>query len=115
MLPELRRLIKKLQAHQANVQAVMNGVDYPIPPIMYNVGSKDGSKLVNEFIAIEAIINKIRAHGCILKDINMGLVDFLAEVDGDEVWLCWRQDEEDVAHFHELGKGFQDRKPLFPK
>jgi hypothetical protein len=39
-------------------------------------------------------------------------VDFLGEVEGRRVWLCWRVDEERVAHFHELDAGFASRRPL---
>lgn len=47
-----------------------------------------------------------------VRDIEMGLVDFLGERDGTDVWLCWRRGEPAVAHWHEINKGFQDRKPL---
>jgi hypothetical protein len=48
----------------------------------------------------------------VLRDPDSGLVDFLGEVEGRRVWLCWRADEERVTHFHELDSGFAARKPL---
>ncbi len=48
----------------------------------------------------------------VLRDPQSGLVDFLGEVDGRRVWLCWRVGEERVTHFHELDSGFAGRKPL---
>ena len=47
-----------------------------------------------------------------VRDIDMGLVDFLGERDGKDVWLCWRLGEPEVAHWHEIDRGFKDRKPL---
>ncbi|HET9724466.1 MAG TPA: DUF2203 domain-containing protein [Actinomycetota bacterium] len=48
----------------------------------------------------------------VLRDPETGLVDFLGEVDGRRVWLCWRLGEDRVAHYHELDSGFVGRKPL---
>jgi hypothetical protein len=50
--------------------------------------------------------------GIELKDPYTGLVDFRAMMDGREVYLCWRADEPEVAHWHELGAGFAGRQKL---
>jgi hypothetical protein len=50
--------------------------------------------------------------GCVLKDMDQGLVDFLTRRDGREVYLCWRYGEERVAYWHELQAGFAGRRPL---
>ena len=47
-----------------------------------------------------------------LRDIETGLVDFPALVNGRQVCLCWRLGEADVAWWHELDSGFAGRKPL---
>jgi hypothetical protein len=50
--------------------------------------------------------------GVLLRDPESGLVDFPGEVDGREVFLCWRLGEDDVAWYHEQQAGFSSRKPL---
>ncbi len=50
--------------------------------------------------------------GAVLKDPNLGLVDFYGRVDGQLVWLCWRYGEDSVAHYHSLHEGFAGRKPI---
>jgi hypothetical protein len=50
--------------------------------------------------------------GIELKDPFTGLVDFRSMMDGREVYLCWRLDEPEVAHWHELNKGFAGRQKL---
>jgi len=50
--------------------------------------------------------------GIELKDPFNGLVDFRAMMDGREVYLCWRLDEPEVAHWHELNTGFAGRQKL---
>jgi hypothetical protein len=50
--------------------------------------------------------------GILLRDPEMGLVDFPAERDGERVFLCWRLGEDSVAHFHGERTGMSGRKPL---
>jgi hypothetical protein len=39
-------------------------------------------------------------------------VDFPASYAGEEVLLCWKVGEEEVAFWHGLDEGFAGRKPL---
>ena len=50
--------------------------------------------------------------GIELKDYYTGLVDFRARVNGREVYLCWRQGEQEVGYWHELEAGFAGRQRL---
>lgn len=44
-----------------------------------------------------------------------GLVDFPCVRDGRLVYLCWRYDEPEVTHWHELDAGFTGRQSLVEK
>ncbi|MEM9775531.1 MAG: DUF2203 domain-containing protein [Chloroflexota bacterium] len=112
LIPEITRLIERLQRHQSNVRSLMEQAPYPIPPVMYNLGSKVGSSLVVEFEAIEKAIEKVQSYGGRVKDIDNGLVDFPGIINGREVWLCWKMGESAITHFHDFGKGFNDRKEI---
>lgn len=48
--------------------------------------------------------------GFFIKDLEMGLVDFLHRFEGREVFLCWKLDEPLVKYWHELETGFECRK-----
>lgn len=50
--------------------------------------------------------------GILLRDPEIGLVDFPAEREGRRVYLCWRLGEASVAWFHEEHAGYSSRKPL---
>jgi hypothetical protein len=50
--------------------------------------------------------------GCILKDINTGLVDFPTVRKGREVFLCWQHGEPEIAFWHDVDAGFAGRQPL---
>jgi hypothetical protein len=50
--------------------------------------------------------------GLLVKDLDEGLVDFPALRGDEEVLLCWRLGEGEVAFWHSLDEGFAGRKPL---
>ena len=50
--------------------------------------------------------------GILLRDPDTGLIDFPAERDGEQVFLCWRLGEGDVEYYHGVHSGFGGRKPL---
>ena len=61
---------------------------------------------------IDACVAELTEIGCEMKDLRIGLVDFLSEMDGREIYLCWQQGEAAVEHWHELTDGFAGRRPL---
>jgi hypothetical protein len=67
-----------------------------------------------EFLQIEARsqLRSFQLKGVQLKDLDMGLVDFPAVVNGQEVLLCWKLGEEEVSHYHGWHEGFHGRKPI---
>ena len=73
-------------------------------------GGQLPSRLVLDFEEIESLIDEIQDFGCVIKDLNVGLLDFLAEKDGREVYLCWRFGEPKIEYYHDLHTGFNGRK-----
>ena len=61
---------------------------------------------------MQAGVARIDELGVTLREIDTGLVDFPALVNGRQVWLCWRLGEGDVDWWHELSDGFGGRRPL---
>jgi hypothetical protein len=61
---------------------------------------------------IVRLINRIEEHGCVVKDLDLGLLDFPALRDGRPIYLCWKAGEPEIAHWHGTDEAFIDRKPL---
>jgi hypothetical protein len=57
---------------------------------------------------IEAVLET----GCLVKDLDIGLVDFPTLFRGEEVYLCWKLGENAIAFWHSEDEGFQGRKPI---
>jgi hypothetical protein len=50
--------------------------------------------------------------GAVIKDPQIGLLDFYGRVEGKLVWLCWKFGEESLGFYHELSVGYSARRPL---
>ncbi|MEK7248368.1 MAG: DUF2203 domain-containing protein [Chloroflexota bacterium] len=61
---------------------------------------------------INGIVDRVRGMGIEIKDLDMGLLDFPSQVDGREVYLCWKLGEEHIAWWHETDTGYASRQPL---
>lgn len=63
---------------------------------------------------VEGFLKELEEIGCFFKDWNftIGLVDFPAIIDGKEVLLCWRSDEEAIEYYHDFEAGFAGRKRI---
>jgi hypothetical protein len=55
---------------------------------------------------------EIDAMGVQVKDLDIGLLDFPCEVDGQIVLLCWKLGEKAITHWHGVSEGFAGRKPV---
>ena len=60
-------------------------------------------------------VQEIEKHGCHFKGLELGLVDFPAELDGEIVELCWQYGEKELAFYHRRDEGFAGRRPLNPQ
>ena len=59
-----------------------------------------------------AIVNQIQETGVLVKDLDIGLVDFPCLMEGEEIYLCWKLGEDRIAFWHGTDEGFTGRKPL---
>lgn len=66
---------------------------------------------------IDDFMKELEEIGCYFKDWNfqIGLVDFPSIINGQEVFLCWRSDEDDILYYHEVDTGFAGRKLIPPE
>ena len=63
---------------------------------------------------LKTCMDGIEEMGVLVKDLDIGLVDFPTLLKGEEVYLCWRMDEGDIDHWHGIHEGFSGRKAIDP-
>jgi hypothetical protein len=121
-LPEIRPLVEELVAHRREQQRLQAVRGELAAKIAGNGGGIDGNVLAEaeeaeqrERVEIARCVNAIHGRGAIVKDVDEGLLDFPALRRGEEILLCWRLGEDEVAHWHGLEEGFAGRKQLDPE
>lgn len=75
-------------------------------------GAYPGREAAAALLAVMRAATQLEALDIVLRDPRQGLVDFPSIRDGDEVYLCWRLDEERVGWWHAPDAGFAGRQPL---
>jgi hypothetical protein len=61
---------------------------------------------------LRSLLAAIQESGCLVKDLDMGLLDFPTLFRDEEVYLCWRLGEPAIAFWHAVSDGFRGRKPI---
>ena len=63
---------------------------------------------------LKSALHRILETGCLIKDLEVGLLDFPALINNEEVYLCWRLGEDRIRFYHRQDEGFAGRKPIDP-
>jgi hypothetical protein len=111
LLPQLRALLSQLReakdeltdtdAHEALSEAAPT-----------NGGGDQGRQVGIAFLEVRRLLETLEEGGLVLRDIDRGLIDFPALIDGREVYLCWELGEDEVGYWHDLEGGYGGREPL---
>jgi hypothetical protein len=65
--------------------------------------------------SLRSSIERIHATGCIVKDLEIGLLDFPSRLNNEDVYFCWRLGEDRIRFYHRQDEGFAGRKPIDPR
>jgi hypothetical protein len=77
-----------------------------------NGGGAPGREVGEGFLAVRRLLGAVQEMGIVVRDIDRGLIDFPAIIEGEEVYLCWQFDEDGISWWHDLESGFGGRQPL---
>ena len=111
MLQGLRPLLERLRRERDRLtdDEVREALTEAAPT---NGGGEPGKQVGESFLEVRRMLGALEQAGIVLRDIDRGLIDFPAILDGDEVYLCWELADDEVAHWHDLSSGYLDRRPL---
>lgn len=103
---EVAPLVTRLGGAEVSVEILDGG--RAAPPGL----REDALRLAGLASEITSAVERINALGALVKDLEMGLVDFHALREGEPVLLCWQFGEPAVAHWHGVDEGYGGRKPI---
>lgn len=104
-LPLVRKIVEDIVTTSREIRLLTEDKDGVIE------SDPQVKKMVND---LNGFIAELEEIGCFYKDWNfsIGLVDFPAIIDGQEVFLCWRSDEDNIEFYHEIEAGYAGRKRI---
>jgi hypothetical protein len=120
LLPEVDTLIREAVSLKAQYQEVEEELNL----FSQRVAMQGGVVVDREFVLtrrvrrdqigerLKAAIDKILEIGCLIKDLDIGLVDFPTLFRGKEVYLCWKMGESGIRFWHGVDEGFSGRKQI---
>jgi hypothetical protein len=77
-----------------------------------NGGGSQGKQVGEAFLEVRRLLTEVNEMGVVVRDVDRGLVDFPAQIDDREVYLCWELGEDEVAFWHDLETGYRGRQPI---
>jgi len=120
LLPEVQRLLQELRDyktsydssdaqlnHIAQRVALAGGMVPPRDRIIQLRTQKDVAAR-----GLKHTIERFEQVGCLLKDLDIGLIDFPTLYREREVYLCWKSGEPGITFWHHVEDGFPGRKPI---
>ena len=118
LLPQISVVLREIQVKYESVlqtqeeldalrmQAAGNG--YHLQDRIVNLQRE----LSQQAQTLRKLLDELTGFGCVLKDPERGLIDFLSLRNGREIYLCWYLGEERINFWHDLEAGFAGRQPL---
>jgi hypothetical protein len=115
LIPRLEILMRQLQMQATSLRARIEELSVDDPSILHS----QMSEIVGRYPELRSFATnmaeaaeQIESFGCILKDIDLGLIDFPYDAGDDIVFLCWQFGESRVVAWHSVDSGFSERQPL---
>lgn len=116
LIPQLELIMSKLQRHGALLRDELAELASTMAQAPEALTTSQILELRPQLRPVveqmDALLREIEDHGLEMKGLDLGLVDFPAELNGKAVLLCWQYGEKEVAFYHSPEAGFAGRKPL---
>jgi hypothetical protein len=97
---------KQIQSMQERVM-MMGGVTLDRDKAVDARTRRDGAAA-----RLRSAIESVQEAGCLIKDLDIGLIDFPTSYRGVEVYLCWKLGETGIEYWHGVDEGFRGRKKI---
>ena len=117
-LEEARAYIPRLKyqiSEIAKLKNELNKIGFDIYTRKFQLGFNPDTfnEFPPEYDQFSDLVQSLVNEGIYIKGFEIGLVDFPAiRNNGEEVFLCWKEGENDISYWHSLSGGFRGRRPI---
>ena len=115
LIPQVRAVLLQLAVEQRRLDAshaeMHRQLDANGDPAAAAAAVRQEAEVGEIREGLRTLLVHLGEMGVELRDVEMGLVDFPGERDGQPVWLCWRLADPSVAFWHGTDEGYASRKP----
>ncbi len=115
LVPEVRAILLQMGFEEARVERVHEELHRRLEgnggPASRAAADRLEVEMTEISEGIRTLLTHLQERGIVVRDLEMGLVDFPCEREGRRVWLCWRLADPAVAFWHGTDEGYASRKP----
>ena len=119
-LPEVERHLKEALFHKSESQNAQEQMDRTTEHVRSSGGARvnPGEVLAQRarrdtsISALKEALDEIAGAGAVVKDLDIGLLDFMTRYRDRDVCLCWKLGEDQIRFWHGEEEGFRGRKPI---
>ncbi len=112
LIPKLEKYIRALKVLRRKLEALGAKLTPLFEIVHHNGGHPNSPQFIQAVARFHQIVERIRSHGCLLKGVDEGLIDFPHLREGREVYLCWKSGEMEIHYWHDLESGAAGRQLL---
>jgi hypothetical protein len=111
LLPQIRQWLDQLLGLRGQLQECDRSIR-SLTALGNDVGGEPVNRWMKTLREMQSVQAEFQQREIQIKDLDCGLIDFPAFVGGQEVFLCWEKDEEDIDYWHDLTSGYGGREKL---
>ncbi len=120
LLPDVERSLRDALFHKAEAQKAHQELEQTSERIRTSGGARvdPGQHLAmraqrdTSAAALKEALEQIESTGALVKDLDIGLIDFLARFKDRDVCLCWKLGETGIHFWHGAEEGLAGRKAI---
>lgn len=120
LLPQIQARLEKAIDAKSRISAI----DCEMEDLTHRISLMGGLEVDADLVAqrkleraslvlsVEKSVRSIQRCGCVVKDLDVGLLDFPALLNGVEVFLCWKLGEPRIEWWHSTKEGYAGRRRI---
>ena len=107
LVGRVRPVLEEARRLKREIETIAAGYDYDAVLLEH-----ERPRLTALAARLTRKLERLEEMGCYVKDLDIGIVDFLCKFEGRDVFLCWKLGESRICHWHEIHETFAQRQPV---